>query len=716
MTLSVVVRSAYQLVRHNEELSRAWESSNDAKLNALAHQEQYRQLAWVSGIQRVCALNEQAKLLTANQAIAKLLESHPDATSRPEWNLLNAELANQFDVLLEVNYPLREVAVIPNSNLVAIAGDSPHLSLLDLKTKKAVRTLDVGLTQIHALAVSQDGLQLAVGGTTTSGDRARPVLVNLKDLTFCQLNVSGATTIESLAFSNDGQYLAIAFRYQGAKLVNLKNPEETPTKVEGGRRGRQVDWLDSPRAAAVHTDHGVLSLVGPAFESRHVDAVRDLDAFAVVPKTNWIVMSADNSELLQVVDCLQNKPLFTLQGKRTTAPCLAVSPDAKWVASGGTNGEVIAWQLKSTVDTLDDEPISPFASAFLLDGSVTSIAWVASDLIIVGDDGRVTRWSPAANERQICDSLVTAASYSSSGDEIILGFSDGSIRITHTINLPTVGQSNEASWDVADSRLLAPPRGSAVTTIDTNSKGNLFAAGYNDGHVQVFSADGTIQKVLASGREEEFGQRVYELNFAPNDAWIAWGDENNQFRLWPTDATQEPIGGKLTANVECVEFAGDSGSLLLGGEFEGMRQFSVPTGELIAKFGSTPTRSILFSQAKQELIAGSTDGILRIHDSKTLAVKNTIRAHNFSIKSICQSKNAELALITDDHSEIRLSRPTDGLVYGGLSQNIRLRNRNEFCYVTSEFSADQRFVFVLVEFISDGKTAKSVFRQYRLVK
>jgi hypothetical protein len=99
-----------------------------------------------------------------------------------------------------------------------------------------------------------------------------------------------------------------------------------------------------------------------------------------------------------------------------------------------------------------------------------------------------------------------------------------------------------------------------------------------------------------------------------------------------------------------------------------------------------------------------------------MEVKNTIRAHNFSINSICQLKHNELALTTDDHAEIRLSRPTDGLVYGGLSQNNRLLSRSAFCNVTSEFSADQRFVFVLVEFLSDGKTTNSVFRQYRLVR
>lgn len=714
LTLSVVVRSAYQLVRHNAELSRAWEIGNAAKLDALTHQEQYRQLAWVSDIQRICTLNEQFKLLSASQSLASLLKSHPDATSRPEWNLLQAELANQFDVLLEVNYPLREVVAIPNSSLIALAGDSPHLSILDLKTKHVVRQLDLGLTQIHALAVSQDGLQLAVGGTTTNSDRARPILVNLKDFTHSQLSVSGPTTIESLAFSSDSQYLAIAFRYQGAKLVNLKNPEETPIKVEGGRRGQQVGWLDSLQAAVVHTDRRVFSLIGPTVDLRHFSAVRDLDAFAVIPKTNWVVMTADNSES-SVVDCLQDKPLFKLQGKRNTTLCLAVSPDGKWVAFGGKNGEVIAWQLESPVDTaLDDEAISPFASAFLLDGSVTSIAWSESDLIAVGDDGRATRWSPAANERQLGDGRITAAKYSTEGTEIILGFEDGSIRRTASQSLPTIGRWHEASWKTADAHLLAPPRGSAVTTIATNSEGNLFAAGYADGQVKVFSADGALQKVLASGRKEESGQRIYDLKFAPNDAWLAWGDENNHVHLWPTDGTREPLGSKLTANVECVEFAGDSEVVAIGGEFEGIRQFKVPTGESIAKFGSTSTRAILFNQAKQELLAGSTDGILRIHDSQTMEVKNTIRAHNFSINSICQLKHNELALTTDDHAEIRLSRPTDGLVYGGLSQNNRLLSRSAFCDVTSEFSADQRFVFVLIEFLSDGKTTNSVFRQYRL--
>ncbi len=715
LTITIAFRSAYQLVRHNDELSRAWMIGNRAKLEALEHQEQYRKLSWISGIQGVCALNEQSKLLAASQSLTKLVESHPDATSRLEWKMLRAELDSQFDVLLEVGYPLREVVAIPNSTLIALAGDSPQVTFFDLNTKKVVRGVVVGVSQVHAIAASHDGRYLAVGGTTSSADRARPVLIDLRDYTQTQIPVSGPTTIESLSFSNDSQYLAIAYRYEGAKLVKLQDVLDTPPfKVVGSRRGQQVGWINSLQAAVVHTDHGEFSLVGPNVELRHFDAMQHLEAFAVIPNTDWVVMFGDISQPSLVVDCVQNKTLFKLNGRKRVVPCLAVSQDGKWVASGGTNGEVLAWQLNPQSESLEVESISPFANAFLLDGGVTSIAWVQNDLVIVGDDGRATRWSPASGERQISDRVVSAAQYTPDGKELIFGFTDGSIRAALSNSLPMVGQGKDSDREMADSRLLSPPCGIAVTAMDVHPDGNLIAVGYADGRVQLMDIDGAVQEVLSIGKANEPQQRVFVVKFSPDGLSIAWGSEDNEIRVQPTDRNQKTFSKKMTANVECVEWLDGHDIVAIGGEFEGMRHISVPAGESIQKFGSTPTKSILSSQENQQLITGSGDGIMRIYDKRTMELKNFIRVHDNSINIISQSKDGQIVLSVDDSSEIRLSNLADREVYGRLSQNTRLRDLAGFCIVTSEFSADQRFVFVLIGYMKDGKMASSVFRQYQL--
>jgi WD40 repeat protein len=156
--------------------------------------------------------------------------------------------------------------------------------------------------------------------------------------------------------------------------------------------------------------------------------------------------------------------------------------------------------------------------------------------------------------------------------------------------------------------------------------GHLLAVGGQSGHVTVLDlTDPSAASVRWTARPAEGGQVVQDLAFAPDGRTLLAAGNKSQLRRWRVDDRELRPLPPLTVPVDsliAVAVAPD-GTVAVGGD-EGLLQLWRTTGprwqlvrdQSLAGAGHA-VRSVAFSPDGTLLAAGTTDGVVRVHDAAT---------------------------------------------------------------------------------------------------
>ena len=721
-TVAVFAWTTGQLAGQNEQLKSARASQESAALVAQDHGRRYRNLAWTSNVQRGYSYLEDGRFPAVDQILQGLAQSHPDETIRPEWQLLQHELIRNYRSLYQADFPLREVVRVPHSNWIAFAGDSPTVFVMDISSGEIVARFETEVSQIHALACSRDGQQLAIGGTTAKdSDHAYPWLINLRSGEQTKLNAEGDATIESLSFSHDHQWLAVAYRYENAKLVSLGDPGLNPIEVASGRRGKSIDWLYGTKEAIVHSDHGRLIYRDINQEPRLQDVGVPFLAFAAIPNSNKIALSGVGG-CCSVIDGEKNLTLKTLEDARNPPTCIAASEGGQWVAIGLVTGEVIMWDISaddergrssnSTITT--DNTISASAQARLLDSSTTSMCWFDDDLIAAGEGGRLVLWSPSTTRQMVSSkSGVMAACFDSIDEQIFLGFSDGSLRKYNNDEL--YRRLLERDPRIEDfGTLLLSGQTSSVTLLKMASSGKWIAAVFADNHLELLDRTGqSIVNETCTANTAE-GNAILAVAISNDNRWIAWGGESNELFVRSFDGMKLGYGFTVqpTGDINSVSFFEDGNSIGVSGQFEGVRVYDLNTGEPIRQIGSSSNMAIASMNHAQSIVIGSTEGVIRTLGVDDLVSTQEIRASYDSIGALAVSPCNNIMLSLCDSLDVHVTLLSASTHLGRLSQSPVSNRGGKNLFQAVQFSPDNRYAYVSQGF-RDG-SYQPTFRLYRL--
>lgn len=216
------------------------------------------------------------------------------------WNL---NTGKEIRTLIGHSNSVASVAFSPDGKLLASSSLDKTIKLWNLETNKEIRTLTGHSQAVASVAFSPDGLTLASG----SYDKTIK-LWNLNTGKEIRTLTGHLDLVSSIAFSPDGQQLASASKDKTIKLWNLNT-------------GKQI-----------HTLTG------------HDDKVTSV---AYIPFSDSVIMaSGSNDNTIKLWDTATGQEIRTLKKDSGYVYAIAISPDGRTLASGGSADNIIKiWRL-----------------------------------------------------------------------------------------------------------------------------------------------------------------------------------------------------------------------------------------------------------------------------------------------------------------------------------------------------------------------------------
>jgi len=263
------------------------------------------------------------------------------------------------------NAKVQAVAATRNGKRLA-SGDKTGVALLwDVETRKVLQTLKGGKGDANALAFSPDGKTLAVGGggydeKTEKGWGE----IRLHDVAAGKAPVllEGLKTgVTSLAFTPDGKKLASCSANGSVVLWDVDSARK---HLEVGTNPNGASGLAiSPDGKTIVCGSFVRSTLIKFWNTDTGKETRTVNnefgpstlSLAFLPGGNTLVVGGlDDNAIIDPVtrggyiglwDAASGKELTELKGQYRAVLCVAVSPGAKLIATGGLDRKVRVWEL-----------------------------------------------------------------------------------------------------------------------------------------------------------------------------------------------------------------------------------------------------------------------------------------------------------------------------------------------------------------------------------
>jgi WD40 repeat protein len=538
-----------------------------------------------------------------------LLASAGDDGAARLWAWSNLQKAPISTILLQSDQPVEAVTFSPDGTLLAIAtGKSVEVWAFDQHRRRY--TLTGHTDTVYALVFSHDGMKLA--STDKVGDLRIWDVATGQPLDTPMPQENDAYPHgwrHAVTFSRDDRYIFTGYG-------TLLGYEDTANAASNTiQRGSMLEHTSSLRGVAFNAEG-----------SRLVTASEDgRVGYCYDPyETYWC------------------RATVFLQGHNSPVNTVSFSPDNRWLASGGNDGNVLLWNALF--------PYAPhsLASPTLIQGRRWNVEGMAfspdSKLLVAANwDNSVRLWDVVKGtaQREIWPNQgqLGKVAFHPNGNEFVVTTSDpplrlwridGSVAATLTVNTTFSAVSFSADgkllafdndiyrslclWDM----IATKPTCQALAADDTVSRlafqpiiGSRWLAANAGTKVVLWdlSAQSPISYTLGT-----HNGRIHSLAFSPDGQLLASGADESTIRIW-NFVTRKLIRELDTARtiVGTLAFSPDSKILAAGSHDWTVRWWDVETGEpLVAPLKTRTDRidSIAFSPDGQYLAVGSFDGLI----------------------------------------------------------------------------------------------------------
>ncbi|WP_159053416.1 NB-ARC domain-containing protein [Streptomyces regalis] len=305
--------------------------------------------------------------------------------------------------------------------------------------------------------------------------------------------------------------------------------------------------------------------------------------------------------------------LRTLTGAVAPVTAVAVAPDGRWLAVGGTDGKVHRW-----------DPLrgSRTATYDCHDGPVRALAvsphgdWFAT----VADDGRACLWDAAdgrpQSKWQAHAQPVTALALSADGTGLVTGSQDGTVKM----------------WEVGKT--------SPVAVLREHEKPVEAVAMAPDGTLVVCGSEVPCQVVRRGARVDHCTLGATSLAFAPDGTWLAYGTAGGSVRIedlvpgrrhrslarsatahaarYPGTASPGPVRAlAVSPDGKYLAVAGEDGKEVIVEVFEPRLKNTImyepPDSAVYTLFGHTgEVQALAYTPDGRYLISGAADATVRL--------------------------------------------------------------------------------------------------------
>ncbi|KAG8792821.1 hypothetical protein FRC12_004764 [Ceratobasidium sp. 428] len=379
-------------------------------------------------------------------------------------------------------------------------------------------------------------------------------------------------------------------------------------------------------------------VLGPL--SGHSNSV---DCVAFSADGRWIVSGSYDETI-----CIWNAEtgelgLDPLRGHTGEIASVTFSPDGHRLISGSRN-EVRVWEIKTGQSTTESRAPSFVGQsvAFSPDGR-----WIASA-------GRALHvWDAQTTEPAFepvvdyLESEITSIAFSPDGHRIVLGFTDGTIRIrdAKTGDILPGPLQGHSSW---------------VHSVAFSADGRRIASGSNDKTVRIWDAhtgDPIAQPL------DSHSHSVTSVAFCPNGRVVS-GSWDKTIRIWnivdgrELKSTKRPSASNSHSGmVTSVAFSSDGGSVVSGSDDSTVRIWDIETGEPVREplEGHTDAvEAVAVSSNGRWIASASRDTTVRIWDTATGNVMLELQGHSDRVSSVAFSPDSRLIASGSDDKTVRI--------------------------------------------------------------
>jgi WD40 repeat protein len=505
------------------------------------------------------------------------------------------------------------------------------------ETGAVIASADRDRDRVESLALSADGLTLAVVGQTTFGRNFSIFRLNATTRTVSPLaqNIDGGETLGASALSPDGGQIAVGWALYGIvavfdtatgrRIATHASAHGSPIaavgfSVDGAKlatadvEGTIKIWADVPnltsKSIALRTlkgHHGAINSVGFSGDGKRL-----------------ITTSADKTA--RVWD-LENAGAAIRPLERSGPMCFVArfSSDGRLMATGGISARL--W------DAATGRLVRELSAG---DGSqIFSVAFSPTDnrLLALGHGGRADRsyvslWDidaeielarlPGATdlpEFGMDDNAgaVGALAFSPDGKYLVAGFGAKNMLVPRSSRNPL------KVWEVAPRRLVRRLNGHTgyCVSVDFSKDGTLLATGSRDGTAILWSTATwnrvkTLQNPEQDSQFKQPGGRgmIDDVGFSPDGKTLALASREGSVQLWDiaSGTIRDAFKGHSSA-VTAVVFSPDRRTLASGGVDQTVRLWNVETQRELMQLDAGDVelgalQTLAFSPDGKHLLAG----------------------------------------------------------------------------------------------------------------
>ncbi len=534
------------------------------------------------------------------------------------------------------------LAASPDGRTLAAGGADGVVRLWDLARGQPQGEWRAVRAPVLALAFSRDGARLAAAGGAEglgNGDDAVRVWdvrdpAHVREALDLRVPPNGAYAV---AFSPDGSVLATGGGARGTA------PGDTAVRLWDAATGKELrrltghpGWVyglsfsaDSRLLASACTQQAVVWEIATGRQALRLYGGFDRVQFA--PAGTLVAVGGSRPA---VWDAATGRKLW--QAEREVGPSnrLAFSPDGRWLATGGRDGQVRLWDAATGRGSPagDGHRGAVQAVAFSPDGSLIATG---------GADQTIRLWGAATGARLRVTGLpggqthwgsdVAGLCFTPDGRALAAGQTDRKVRL----------------WDVATGRLRREliGHGNYIKDLAMDPGGRLLASASHDGTLRLWDvATGAESRTLVPAEGDRGEVVIDAVAVSPDGKLLAATVVAERHAVAagralardPIQVWELPSGRRVRAfgpkDAAPTHLAFGPGGALFAVTAQGVQQWDAATGELVREFRGRPQphwsdRSPLAVSADGKLLATGEGPDVRLWDVTTGQPLRTFRGH-----------------------------------------------------------------------------------------
>ncbi|HUG71035.1 MAG TPA: WD40 repeat domain-containing serine/threonine-protein kinase [Pirellulaceae bacterium] len=667
-----------------QETRQQRENAGHAQDDAEKHRQLARETSYRSEMRLAFDLWPRGQIHRVQEILERQLPQDSVDLRGPEWFVLEADFRAKYRQIGQHEGAVTECRLSGDQQLAFTAGTDGYVRVWDVSSGNELVAFCPQIGEIHALAISPDEKTIAVGGEPLlPEDVCHVALIDAGTGELRRQLQTHETTIESIAFSEDGRWMAAGSRYEPVQLTRL--PDETTFTLPANRRNRTLSFSHDSQSLVVAADEShfaVWGLAGSEPERLHsLTGANGRDPYvsAFAPGVPLVAAGYQSPNYVALFDvsaqALRGMAFGNSSNPIAKTTALAFSPDAQLLSVGDASGKILLWEaggkemIRDKVDWhTTQQGLEPIVSWTPHLARVTSISMTDRGAVISsGEDGRIAASTPfATGVRHVRWKGIQVNAAVLDGGELLLACEDGTIR-RHVVDDSTKGALHAAAETVQpiETPETITRHSNSIQCLAVSPDGKVLAVGTIRGGLRLYRrATGEFIRSLVD--ETSAGDTaVRAVAFSSNGRLLAHTGRAGFVTVHDMASGKTKLKRKI-GNGLTVKFLANDRFLACGGQFENVQFFDLDTGILAHSVVSVDTHSLALSPDDRWLASTHTPGTVHLLDAGFERPPPISRGRFWSGESAAFSVDGRTVISVDNFCALRFADVRTGQAFGVL--------------------------------------------------